>query len=112
VLVTSQRLLRTQPSLVRRTLAAIQEGYAFALHHPAQAAQDLLRAAPGLSPRLVHQSLALLAPAFDYHVPTVGYQDVAAWRTYMRWMLRYHLLSRPVNVSQAVTNAYLTPHVG
>jgi len=112
VLVTSDKLLHTDPGLVRRTLAAIQEGYALAAAHPNQGGTDLLRETQGLSPKLVRASLALLHSAFAWHVPTVGYQNPAAWRRYMAWMVRWHLLSRPVAISQAMTDAYLTPHVG
>ena len=111
VLVTSDQLARTQPALVRRAVQAIQRGYAFAAAHPYAAGSDLLAAAPALSPRLVRASMRLLAPAFDYRVPTVGYQNVAQWRAYLAWMVRHHLISRSVSLSDSVTNRFLAAGV-
>ncbi len=112
VLVTSQRLAASDPALVRRAVQVIQRGYAFAAAHPAQAGQDLLKETTGLSPRLVRASLKLLAPAFDYRVPTVGYQSPSQWRAYLAWMRARHLIQGKVAVDQAMTDAYLAPKVG
>ena len=112
VLVTSNQLLRRDPSLVRRTLRAIQEGYAFAFAHPGPAGTDLLKETQGLSPKLIRASLVLLHGAFDYKVPTVGYQNPADWRRYMAWMVHYHLLKHPVSIPGAMSNGFLTPGIG
>lgn len=112
VLVTSDRLIQTDPGLVRRTLKAIQEGYAFASVHPRRAGTDLLKETQGLSPKLVRASLVLLHPAFDWHVPMVGYQNPVAWNRYMTWMVHDHLLKHVVPVLGAMSDAYLTRGIG
>lgn len=112
VLVTSDHLAQSDPALVRRTVQAIQAGYAFAYAHPVQAGTDLLKETSGLSPRLVRASLRLLAPAFDYRVPTVGYQNLAQWRVYLDWMRAHHLIQGKVVLSRAATDRFLAPHVG
>lgn len=112
VLVTSDRLVRTDPSLVRRVVQAVQQGYAYAAAHPVAAGTDLLRETHGLSPRLVRASLRLLAPAFDSGVPTVGYMSPQAWTAYMRWMVHDRLLSHPVAIAGALTDAFLRPGMG
>jgi len=111
VLVTSDHLAHADPALVRRVLAAVQGGYAYAAAHPQAAGADLLRETHGLSPGLVRASLRVLAPAFDSGVPTVGYESATAWTAYMRWMVRNHLLSRPVALGQAMTDRFLQPGV-
>jgi ABC-type nitrate/sulfonate/bicarbonate transport system substrate-binding protein len=112
VLVTSDHLAETDPALVARTVQAIQRGYAFAYEHPVAAGTDLLKETTGLSPRLVRASLKLLAPAFDYRVPTVGYQSIPQWRVYLAWMRTHHLIKGTVVLSDAVTNRFLKSHVG
>jgi putative hydroxymethylpyrimidine transport system substrate-binding protein len=109
VLVTSDHLIRTDPGLVRRFVAATVQGYAYAHAHPQAAASLLLRQVPHLSARLVRQSLALLASAFDYRVPQVGYLNPAQWRRYARWMQDHGLLSPRLNPASAFTDAFL-PH--
>lgn len=111
VLVTSSRLARTDPRFVRRTVQAIQRGYAFAAGHPVQAGTDLLKETTGLSPRLVRASLKLLSPAFDYRVPTVGYQNPARWRAYLSWMRVHRLIKGPVVLARAMTNRFLAARI-
>ncbi len=111
VLVTSDHLAATDPALVRRTIGVLQEGYAFATAHPVKAGTDLLDQTNGLSPRLVRASMRLLAPAFDYRVPTVGYQSIPEWRTYLDWMQSHGLIHGKVDLGAAVTDRFLTPGV-
>lgn len=112
VLVTSTALAKNDAALVSRVVGVVQRGYAYAAAHPVAAGQDLLKETHGLSPSLVRASLRLLAPAFDTGVPTVGYQNAVAWNVYMRWMVRNHLLTRPVAIDQAMSDRFLRPHVG
>jgi putative hydroxymethylpyrimidine transport system substrate-binding protein len=107
VLVTSDHLARTDPSLVRRFVAATVRGYAYAHAHPQRAATLLLRQVPSLSAKLVRASMNLLAPAFDYRVSRIGEMPPSQWRRYLAWMVAERLIRPGLTVSRAMTDAFL-----
>ncbi|MGH2449451.1 MAG: ABC transporter substrate-binding protein [Chloroflexota bacterium] len=110
VLISSDKLLRTKSNLVRSTVQALQQGYAYAAHHPVYAWQALHAADKALQRRLVLRSLRLVGP-IETAARTVGYQNPAQWRHYAAWLYRNHLIPHQVNVSQAFTNRFLAGSV-
>ena len=110
VLVASDSTIRTQPALVRNTVRALQQGYAYAESHP-QAAWNALHAADKTLDRaLVLRSLELLRPVVT-DAPTIGNQNGAQWRFYARWLTANKLISGNPDVAHAFTNRFLQAHV-
>jgi putative hydroxymethylpyrimidine transport system substrate-binding protein len=110
VLVASNSTIRTQPALVRNTVQAMQQGYAYAESHP-QAAWNALHAADKTLDRaLVLRSLQLLRPVVT-NAPTIGYQNGAQWRYYARWLTANKLISGNPDVAHAFTNRFLQAKV-
>jgi putative hydroxymethylpyrimidine transport system substrate-binding protein len=110
VLVASENTIQRRPTLVRDTVQALQEGYAYAEAHPVAAWDALHRADKTLDRKLVLTSLQLLKPAIT-DAPTIGYQNPAQWLHYASWLVTNHLLTGSVNATNAFTNAFLGPHV-
>lgn len=110
VLVTSDSIIRTQPALVRNTVQAMQEGYAFAESHP-QAAWNALHAADKTLDRgLVLRSLKMLRPVVTA-ASTIGAQNGAQWRYYARWLTANKLMNGNPDVAHAFTNRFLRGNV-
>jgi ABC-type nitrate/sulfonate/bicarbonate transport system substrate-binding protein len=107
VFVTSEQLLQSKPDLVRAFVAAEMKGEQYAIDHPDEAEQALLAANKDLEKPLVEQSLKLLAPVWKADAPRLGYLDPKQWQAYERWMRSKNLISKDVDVSQAMTDEYL-----
>ena len=109
LLATNDRLLRTDPRTVRAFLAATARGYREAMGHPDLAAATLQRAAPELDHRLVGLSAAYLSPRYAADPARWGRQDLATWQHFADFLRRSGLLTKPVDVRTAYTDAYLPP---
>jgi ABC-type nitrate/sulfonate/bicarbonate transport system substrate-binding protein len=96
-----------RPELARAFDAALSAGTAYAAAHPADSLTEILKANASLSRPLVEQSLQLLQPAWKGSAPKFGYMDPQAWKVYAAWMVQEKWLPRAVDVSQAMTDAYL-----
>jgi putative hydroxymethylpyrimidine transport system substrate-binding protein len=110
VIAVRESTLAHKPDLIRRFVQALGRGYESVRADPGAATTNLLRANPGLDPRL--QSTAVLAtlPVFfpaDATRPW-GWQDQTQWNAYGQWMLSHHLISHPIAVVDASTNEELS----
>ncbi|HEX6508220.1 MAG TPA: ABC transporter substrate-binding protein [Chloroflexota bacterium] len=110
VLVASEKTIRTQPALVRNTVQAMQQGYAYAAAHPQAAWQALHAQDKTLDRRLVLDSLHLLGP-IEIDASTIGFANGAQWRHYAGWLAANKLIAGKVNAAQAFTNRFLQPGV-
>jgi putative hydroxymethylpyrimidine transport system substrate-binding protein len=106
VLVTSNSVLHNQPALVRNTVQALQQGYAYAESHPEAAWNALHAADKTLDHALVLQSLRLLRPVVT-DAPTVGWQSGTQWTYYARWLLSKKLINGNPDASHSFTNKFL-----
>lgn len=107
VIVSSEQIIKTNPDLVRKFLKATEEGYSFAIANPEQAADILLRHAPELKPELVKASQLFLSDQYQADSPVWGMQKHEVWVNFTDWMLAQKLLSQPIDLTKAYTNAFL-----
>jgi putative hydroxymethylpyrimidine transport system substrate-binding protein len=111
VLITSEKFLYDHSGLVRSTVNAMQQGYAYAAAHPS-AAWNALRAKDAtLKQALVMDSLRLLERVVT-DAPTIGYQNLAQWSRYERWLWTNHVIPKSINPADAFTNQFLAPGRG
>jgi putative hydroxymethylpyrimidine transport system substrate-binding protein len=106
VLIASERTIRSRLGLVRGTVAAMQQGYAYAEAHPDAAWLALHNQDKTLDRSLVMRSLVLLKPVIT-NAPTIGYQNPSQWRAYAAWLWAHRLIDAPVNAGQAFTDQFL-----
>lgn len=107
VLITSETLVSDDPELVRSFMAAVTQGYEFAIKNPAEAAEILIAAEPDLDPDLVRASQKWLADKYQDDATRWGEQKLEIWRGYTEWMLSKGLLEKDIDVEQAFTNGFL-----
>lgn len=118
VIITNEKLLRNRPDVVRRFMRATARGYEYAISNPAEAATQLIEAAPqGSFPdtELVRQSAAFLAPKYKEGKARWGEQDLQVWTDYPRFMFQNDLLkdskgktvNKELDYGAFFTNEYL-----
>jgi putative hydroxymethylpyrimidine transport system substrate-binding protein len=109
VLVVRKTTLMNNPVPIRRFVQALARGYQSARRDPQAAVRNLVRANPGLDPRLQLASVRATLPAYFPSDPTKpwGYQDQAQWNAYGEWMLTNHLVSSVNAIASASTNELL-----
>lgn len=109
-LIAGERTVRNRPSLVRGTVQALQEGYAYAETHPEAGWSALHAADKTLTHALIVRSIRLLRPAVVTG-PTVGYLDASQWQRYATWLRAYGLIDASVDVRAALTDRFLAPNI-
>jgi putative hydroxymethylpyrimidine transport system substrate-binding protein len=109
VVVVTKNEIVNHPDVVRRFVQALGRGYESVRRNPQQAVTNLVRASPGLDPKL---QLASVKATLPYYFPSNpsnpwGWQNPTEWNAYGEWMLKNHLISDPNAVLDASTNELL-----
>ena len=107
VAFTARSLIGRDPSLVRAFLRATVHGYEDTLRDPKRSLADLLAANRSLSPKLARASLAAYLPVFDTGAVADGTLVGSRITALSSWLVRNHLIARPVGVARFGTNAFL-----
>jgi putative hydroxymethylpyrimidine transport system substrate-binding protein len=108
VVVVRRATIANQSDLVRRFVQALARGYESARRDPQTAVASLLRANPGLDPKLQTASVKATMPVFFPGAGEPwGWQYQNQWNAYGQWMLNHHLISNPEAVVNASTNELL-----
>lgn len=107
LIITNERMIADQPDVVRAFMRATARGYQFAIDHPAEAADILLKAVPELDPQLVKLSAEFLAKKYTEPGRPWGLQDEKVWVDFERFLRQAKLTSEAVDVSKAYTNEFL-----
>ena len=123
IIASSNRYLQHNGDVARRFLSAIEEGYAYAAAHPAEAANLLIQANQsvlGTQQKLVRESAVLEATQY-YKDSTgrIGYQSEARWQALTEFMFENGILTdaagKPIaaepKATTLFTNAYLPASV-
>lgn len=107
LLETSEKLIQEKPDVVKAFVAAASEGYQYAIQHPDDAAELLIKAVPDLNPDLVRASQKWLSPKYQDDAARWGEQKAEVWNNYADWMHDHKLLDTKPDLSKAYTNDYL-----
>lgn len=107
LLLTSENLIKTQPDVVRAFVQATARGYAYAIQHPAEAADMLIKAVPDSDAKLIQESAAWLAPQFQAEAPRWGEQKESIWQGYSDWLVKNGTLKQGIDAKAAFTNDFL-----
>lgn len=118
VIVTSEAFTKAHPDVARRFLAATAQGYAYAVAHPKDAADLLIKGAPAGTfddTSLVYASQNYLSPLYAKGTKCWGQQTLKAWTDYPRFMYQTgsltdasgKSLTQLPDYAAAFTNAFL-----
>jgi putative hydroxymethylpyrimidine transport system substrate-binding protein len=108
VLVARKSTVEEHPEAIRAFLSALAQGTKYAIGHPQEAANAMLKAGKGLDPEQtraeVDATLPLLAPREGR---PYGYLDPGQWRAYAAWMAEHDLIGAAPEPGEVVTNELL-----
>jgi len=107
VLITNETMINANSKTVEAFMAATSKGYHYAIDHPDQAAQILLKYAPDLDKKLVIASQKWLSPRYQDDAAQWGVQKNEVWQGYTDWMYNHKVLANKIDVSKAFTNKFL-----
>jgi ABC-type nitrate/sulfonate/bicarbonate transport system substrate-binding protein len=107
VLISGEKTIAERPELVRHFLKATSRGYEYAIAHPEEAADILLKHSPESDPALVKPSQAWLGPRYQDDAPQWGVQDPDVWHEFTTWMAENDLLAKEIDPDKAFTNEFL-----
>ena len=107
VIITGEKTIAEKGDLVRRFMAATTRGYEYAIAHPAESAEILLKHSPESDPALVKASQAWLSPRYQEDAPRWGVQKPEVWAEFATWMHENGLLEKAIDPAKAFTNAFL-----
>lgn len=107
IIITSEKVLKEDGDLARRFMAATARGYEYAIDHPSEAADALLKNAPETDATLARASAAYLASRYADKGSKWGRQDERTWVRFENFLREAKLTDKPVDVSQAFTNDLL-----
>ncbi len=108
IMVTSDKLIKEQPDVVKRFMWATAKGYNAAIADPKRALDLLVKANPETDRPMEEKGSKLLMPLWMDNVTMWGWQEKDRWQNYAKWMRSKNLLTTDVNVDEAYTNEFLT----
>ncbi len=106
-LITNETMLANHPDLVRHMVAALLHGLQDTLNNPAEAYQISTRYVTGLSATDQGQKDVLTATLPFWQTSHLGYSDPQAWDNMQTVLLGMGLLSKPLDLTKAFTNAFV-----
>ncbi|MGA9874281.1 MAG: ABC transporter substrate-binding protein [Solirubrobacteraceae bacterium] len=108
VAFTTNKLIGSDPALVRDFVAATVHGYEDTLRDPTRSLDELLAANPTLPRKLTQASLNVYLPLFvDEHAVAFGTLRSANVAAMSKWMLGAGLIHAPISPVRYGTNAFL-----
>ncbi len=107
LLITNEDMIKNQPDVVKAFVQATARGYAFAIQHPDDAADLLLKAAPDLDAKLVKESAEWLAPQYQADAPRWGEQRADVWQGFSDFLLKNGALKSAIDVKAAFSDDFL-----
>lgn len=107
VIITNEKIINSNPELIRKFLKATKKGYEYCIENPDKAAQILVKAVPELDKELVAASQRYLAKEYISDAKRWGEMKEEIWDTFAKWMYDNKLLERELDAKQAFTNEFL-----
>lgn len=109
VLETSEKMIQNKPDVVRAFVEGAAEGYQYAIDHPDESADILLKAAPDLNADLVKASQEWLSPKYQDDASQWGLQKEEVWSGYGEFLKEHGVLKEDLDYGAMFTNDFL-PH--
>ncbi len=118
VIITSEQVIHQRPDVIKRFLKATSQGYVYAIQHPKDAADLLIKGAPAGTfddPGLVQASQQFLSPQYQAEASCWGMQTLAKWTNYPRFMYNHgaiqdangNPITKEPDYAAAYTNQFL-----
>lgn len=107
ILVANNSFLNEKPETAKKFLKAVQQGYEYAISHPEEAADILLKAAPELDRDITVASQKWIASQYKAEAEQWGRIDPNRWNAFYSWLNENELVERAIPENFGFTNDYL-----
>lgn len=107
LLMTSEKMIQEDPDTVRAFVEGAAEGYQYAIDHPEEAAEVLIKDVPELNAELVRASQKWLSPRYQDDAPRWGEQKREVWEGYADWMISHGIMKEHLDYDAMFTNEFL-----
>src|SRR5579859_954192 len=102
ILITNESDIANRPDVVKAFTQATARGYTYAIQHPDEASDILVKAVPDLNATLVKESSEWLASQYQAEAPRWGQQSNAIWQGFVNFWSKASG-KPPIDVSKAYT---------
>ncbi|SMO84541.1 ABC transporter substrate-binding protein [Melghirimyces algeriensis] len=106
-LITNETLIKEDPKTVRKLVKAVSRGYQYAIKHPKESADILLKAAPETDKKLAHASQKWISKQYQADADRWGEQKKKTWIDFTDWMFQHKLIKKKIDPNQSFTNEFL-----
>lgn len=107
ILVANNSFLNEKPETAKKFLKAVQQGYEYAISHPEEAADILLKAAPELDRDITVASQKWIASQYKAEAEQWGRIDPNRWNAFYSWLNENELVERAIPENFGFTNDYI-----
>lgn len=107
VLIGNNAYMKAHPKETKAFLKAVKKGYEYAVAHPKEAADILLKAAPELDKETVYKSQEYLKDQYIADAKRWGEFDSQRWNRFYKWLYDEKLIERKIPKDFGYTNDYL-----
>ena len=111
VLIANNTFLKENPQAAKAFLAATAKGYQYAIDHPEEAADILIKSddtgSLNGSEELVKESQKWMAGQYISDAKKWGYIDPARWNNFYKWLTDNKLVEKDISSNVGFTNDYL-----
>lgn len=107
VVIANNTFLEEEPETAKKFLAALRDGYEYAIDHPEEAAEILCEAAPELDKELVAASQEYLKDQYKAETEQWGYMDPVRWNSFYQWLNENELVETKIPENAGFSNEYL-----
>ncbi len=107
VIVTSEKMAKDDPDLVKRFLKALKRGYEEAAQDPQASIDILKKLAPEIDEDIDRPGVELLAPLWLDSPQGFGWLEESRWTEFAQWMEANGILEPGVDANEAFTTRYL-----
>ncbi|WP_149453043.1 ABC transporter substrate-binding protein [Pasteuria penetrans] len=107
VIIANEGTTQKDPERLRKFLRAAGDGYRYAIAHPEEAADILMKENRMLDKAVVKASQHYMVSHYQANAPYWGFQDKKRWSDFKDYMVEKGLLDPSFDVEKAFTNDFL-----
>ena len=109
VIIANNDYLKNNKEEATKILRAIKKGYQYAMEHPEEAAEILIKYAPELENKkaMIIESQKYLATQYASDKDKWGYIDPTRWNAFYNWLNEKGLTKNPIPENTGFSNDYL-----
>lgn len=109
VIIANEKYIKSDKNTVKEFMAAVQEGYEYAIDEPKKSADILIKEAPELKDRkeLVLKSQQYLKSRYQDDASQWGVQDKKVWQNYADFMKKNKVIKNNFKAEDAFTNEFV-----